>query len=174
MTVWIRCLISAFFVVFILGNAILETSAQVAVTKIAVIDMKEVFDQSTQFQNISRQYEASFRSRAEQIRQREEALKRDYEDLQQKSSMMEEEAFVARRNELRQQLVELDNMTRENLRELNIEKEEALLPVIEELKVVIEAIAAEENIAVVLNKRYLVFVDDSADITQRVVQRLNR
>jgi outer membrane protein len=174
MTATFRCLMSALLALFLLNGAVFESSAQVAGNKIAVIDMKEVFDQSTRFQNISRQYEASFRSRAELIRQREEALKRDYEDLMEKSSMMEEDAFLARRGELQTKLVELDNLMRENLQELNIEKEEALLPVIEELKVVIEAIAEEEGIVVVLNKRYLVFVDDSVDITQKVVQRLNR
>mgnify|MGYP006271756465 CR=1 FL=1 len=141
---------------------------------IAVIDMKAVFDRSAKFQEIAQQYEDSYRSHVQELRSKQEDISQQIEDLQSKAAMMEEAVLKERSAELERQIFEYKQEEMEARKQLDSEKEQALLPVIEELKGIVEEVAKAEGYSIILNKKYLVYVDPAFEITEQVIAQMNQ
>lgn len=160
--------------ILVLAFTLFGVSESASQNQFAVVDMREIFDNSEKFQTLLRQAQVKVQDKAEEYAVQEQAINAEIEDLKQKRTMMEPEALQEQLRSIAQRGTALMEEKMRTMRSLHEEREEAVIPLIEELKVVIEGVAQEEGYTLVLNKRYLVYADPSIDITDKVLAQLNQ
>lgn len=150
-----------------------DAAAQV---KIGVLDVTEFQERSVAFQRIREQLRIQFDRLQQKLEDEREALLKLEEDYQRQSMMLSLDAQDDKRRELEKKR-RYYNYLYEDLSEQMMDKErDATRRILNELEDVVKDIARQEGLTIVLerNSPGVIHVDDSVNITSRVVQAYDR
>ncbi|MDX1949277.1 MAG: OmpH family outer membrane protein [Rickettsiales bacterium] len=159
----------------ILAFAVNSANAQnFDVKTIATVDLKKIVDESKAAKAAEEEVKRIQQKYVSETKSQEDALKKNEEQLKAQQKAMSQEAFAKKVQEFR---VKLMNSQREVMKKRKI-LETAYIKALElvrnETIKIIAEIAKEKNVDVVIAKGQLLFAKDNYDISNEVLERLNK
>jgi len=141
---------------------------------IAVIDMQRIMQESKAVQSIQQQINQQRSQYQSELSEKEKELREADEALARQRTILSSEAFKKKRQELEQRIGQLQRDIRTRKKELDQNYGEAMEKVQNRLIQIVQEIASDRNVDLVLNKATLVLVRPQMEITDIALKRLNR
>jgi len=144
---------------------------------IAVIDINGVERQSVAWDSLRGQVESRRAAYQEQLAAREKELQAQGQDLQAQQSLLDPEVVKQREDELRRQVAQLRQQAVEVKKTLDKLYASARRQIRDALVVVVNEIAAEKGLNLILNMsrqdQTVAYADNRLNISQEALERLN-
>ena len=160
----VRILVCA---VFLLGAFLLQDTF--AAEKIAYVDLGLVFDGYGKTKDFDVKLESSQKTEQEKIDKKVEEIK----ELQDKIPLLSEEEKQDKQLEIDSLAKDLQEFQRSAEMDLRQQRDERLKEILQDIQDVIEEVAKEDKYTFILNERTLLYGDESLDISNEVLKRLN-
>lgn len=148
--------------------------AELAPPVIAVVDVQYLLQESAAARDIHRQLEAQREIYQNEIAEQEDKLRAAEEELARQRTILSREAFIERRREFEKQVAEVQRQVQSRKRALDQAFNEAMNELRSNLLQVVAEIAQEEGATLVLAKSQVVLVEKSLDLTEEVMESLDR
>lgn len=166
----------AFMAMFVLLSP--QSSAQEAlVPVIAVIDINGVERQSVAWESLRGQVESRRAAYQEQLAAREKELQEKGQELQAQQAILDPEVLKSREDELRLQVAQLRQQAVDVKKTLDKLYASARRQIRDALVVVVNEIAAERGLNLILNMsrqdQTVAYADNRLNISQEALERLN-
>ena len=141
---------------------------------IALVDMQRVIVKSAAGRSIQAQLDTERRKIRDQLAKLEEELKSGDNELRRQRSVMSQEAFNEAAQSLQRKQADAQRVQQDRQEAFTKGQNDALNVVIDNMRDIVQQIAAERKVGLVLSKQVVIsMTDKNMDITDDVIQRLN-
>lgn len=151
-----------------------ETANSVSTTSIAVIDAQLIFEKSLAVVKIREQVDKKAEAFKNESSKKEEYFKKKFEELEKQKSVLAKDAFEQKNNDLSKEFSEAQKKVQEDRGVL----EKAYVDSMQQVEATIVDIVKEEatksGLKLVVHKGQTVYADDSLDMTQKVLEAINK
>jgi len=141
--------------------------------RIAILDLVAIRQQANVVQNINKQMGEFNKAYQAEVKTEQDALRAANQELAKKRAILAPEAFAQERRNFEQKVVEVQRKVQERKRALAKSRNDAMVVVENALNKIIEGLAKENNLHLVLRRDLTIFVSRRLDITVEVLNRLN-
>ncbi len=155
---------------------VLAGSAYAADLKIGVVNVKVFQEKSVAFQKIRDQLKVKFEALQKKLEEEKQALMKLEEDFRKQSMMLSLDAKDDKRNELEKKRRYYKYLYEDLSEQMKDAERDATRRVLQELEDVVKGIAEEEGYTLIIERNTpgMIHVDESVDITDRVIQAYDR
>ena len=160
-----------FFVVTFFALICTYASAE---QKIVVLDMKYVLNNSKAGKGAQEYLKKTFQDNAKKFADLEKTLKDEEKDLLDKKNDLSKEDYTKRSDALRKKVIDYQSERRASLDKLAAQRAESRKLLLEKVSPIVESYINENNISIVLDKKNMIGGLKEYDITQIIVERLNK
>jgi outer membrane protein len=150
------------------------TSASAAETKIGTLSLQKVMSSSKALQDVQMQTEKKLQSFQKQIEAKEKELKSKNEDIEKKSSSLSEDALGKAREAFRKDLEVAQKDFHAKRVAIDQSRGEANSKVVDKLNEIIEKVAKQKGLTLVVETGATVYSTNDLDITNEVLEKLNK
>ena len=140
---------------------------------IAVIDMQRILRESLAVSQMQRKIEELRQAYQAEFRERDRELRQNDQELARQRSNLSADDFAQKRQEMERKVAEVQRGVQQRRRSLDRIFGQGMSKVREALIAIVNEVAAERNIDVVLAKSTVVAVKQELDITAEVLARLD-
>ncbi|WP_157845912.1 OmpH family outer membrane protein [Kiloniella litopenaei] len=169
--------IAALFVIITAFGGLLgansDVNAQNLSLKIAVVDTKKVFQSSKAMQQVNQTVVGRKNQFQQEFRQKEQGLLSKHQELVRQKSILAPEVFAQQKADLDKQAAMIRSEAKERNKSLTQLRNSGLNEIKKHLDVVIKQIVDAKKLDLILAKTSLVYSQNSLDITDEVIQKLN-
>lgn len=144
-----------------------------AVPVIVVVDIQQIQQNAAAYEDIQRQLEAQREVYQEEISVQEEKLRSADQELNRQRAILSSEAFAQKRQEFDQQVADIQRAVQARKRALDQGYNNAMGQVRSALLQIVADVAGERKANLVLAKQQVLLVEQSLDLTDIVMERLN-
>jgi len=141
--------------------------------RIAILDLVAIRRQAAAVQDVNKQMGEFNKGFQDEVKKKEDALRAANQELAKKRAILAPEAFAQERRTFEQKVVDVQRKVQEHKRALGKSRADAMVVVENELNKIIEGIAKENNLHLVLRRDLTILVSRRLDITAEVLKRLN-
>ena len=166
-----KILIFSFFSLFSLFSV---SAADYPNTSIGIINIDLILDESKAAIDANDQIQIISDEIQEELRSDEEALLNDQKKLIEAQQIMAPEAFEEKRIEYEKKVQNFQIKSQTTFAKLDKMVAIARSKILDEIKPILEGIAEEKGITVMLEKNTVILNADSMDITKLVLKKLNK
>ena len=142
--------------------------------KIVYIDMKYVLNNSKAGKGAQEYLKKTFQDNAKKFADLEKTLKDEEKDLLDKKNDLSKEDYTKRSDTLRKKVIDYQSERRASLDKLAAQRAESRKLLLEKVSPIVESYINENNISIVLDKKNMIGGLKEYDITQIIVERLNK
>jgi outer membrane protein len=142
--------------------------------RIMVVDIQWVQQESAAARGIQQALERRRETFQREIASQEDRLRTAEQELARQRGQLPTEAFAQRRREFEQQVIDGQRQVQERSRTLEQGLNEAMRVVQTNVMQIVAEVALERGANIVLAKHQVLIFDRSLDVTQTVLERLNR
>ena len=142
-------------------------------SKIGVVDMRKILNESTAYQGVVEQFEDIRRKHRNKITKKEDALKDAENDLFKQKNIISREAYAEKLKELTAKVSALKNEKNNSIKNYEISFERATNKIQSSLVDVLSKIANDQKLDMVLSKDQVLLVGRDIDITNDSIEKLN-
>ena len=162
-----------FFVVtfFLLVCTYTSTFAE---QKIVVLDLKFVLNESKAGKDAQVFLKKSFKDNQKKFQDMEKGLKKEENDLLQKKTILSKEEYQQKTDNLRKKVIDYTSRRRAALDKIATQRSESRETLIKTINPIIDVYIKENNISFVIDKKNMIAGTNDYDITQFIVERLNK
>ena len=150
------------------------TSAVKSNIRVAILNLNAIRQESLVIKDIKvqlAQYRKGFQA---EIGNEEEELRKANLVMAKKRTILTPEAFSQERQKFEQRVIAVQNLVQQRKQELRKVQEEAMIKVEIKINEIITAMAAKQNIALILKRSQTIMVDRSLEITKEVLEQLDK
>ena len=141
---------------------------------IVVLDMKFVLNNSKAGKGAQDFLKKSFNDNAKKFSEMEKNLKKEEKDLLAKKTILSEEDYKKKSNELRKKVIEYQTNRRASLDKIATQRAKSRETLIKKVNPIVDAYINENNISIVLDKKNVIGGLNQYDITKIIVEKLNK
>ena len=160
-----------FFVVTLLLLVCTHVSAE---QKIVVLDMKFVLNSSKAGKGAQTFLQKSFKENQKKFSNREKELKKEESDLLGKKTILSKDEYLKKSDELRQKVIKYKKERRESLEKITRQRAEARKKLLKKVEPILDTYIKENNISLVIDKNNMLGGNTELDITNIIVEKLNK
>ncbi|MDP7141997.1 MAG: OmpH family outer membrane protein [Alphaproteobacteria bacterium] len=165
-----------FFLSFVVMSFVMVgiSSHAMAETKIAVIDVQNLLNNSTAAENVQKQIAKKREEFQKEFATYESDLRKSQEELTKNATDKSKEDIQRERGEFEKKILETRKLVQE--RQISLEKaaNKSLQTLRGEIFKIVADIAEEDGFTLVMSRQNVVLAEKSIDITERVMKRLNK
>jgi outer membrane protein len=157
--------------------AILSAPALAAAqAKIGFIDQRKAVFSSKEGKEAERRFSEIVEERSGKFRPLRDDLQRLQEEYEKQKYVLSEEALQERRIDILRRQRELERDSKELEEDLQIEQVKLLQPIQKRIQDVVAEIGREQQLTLILDKSIvgLLYFDDSLDVTDLLIEKLNQ
>lgn len=162
------------FSVFLVMAAASGALAQGAAPVVAIVDFPAVVRDSLAMTAVRRQVDGLQQTHESEVRSREQRLRDLDQSLASQRDALGQEAFEQKRREFEREFVVARNAVQERQQRMERAYAAALREIEKKIIDVTFEIAREQDIAIVFGRNAIVIAETSFDISDQVLDRLNR
>lgn len=140
---------------------------------IAVIDMRRIRQESDAVKSIEQQIQKRKSRYQDKLSEKEKKLREQDQSLAKQRSLLSEKAFKEKRQKLKQELGAFQRQVKTRRKALDQAYSKAMRKVQTKLIEIVQSVAKERQLDVVLNKGAVVLVRPEMEITEVALERLN-
>lgn len=168
----------AISLLFILATALAAATPDLAAaqedgTVIAILDMERILRESKAAKNLREEIDSQRQAHQATLREQENALRAADQELARQRAVLSAEAFAAKRKELQEQAIGLQQELLSRQKEIEELFGRGINQVRNALAEVAKEIADERGISLILLKATIVLASRDLDITEEALQRLD-
>ena len=165
-----KYLVKFFVVTFLL----LICTHSIAEIKIVVVDMSYVLNNSKAGAGAQDFLKKSFTDNQKKFADQEKALKKEENDLLEKKNILSKEEYGKKMNTLRKKSMDYQTQRRAALDKLTAQRAEARQALLKKLEPILATYIEENNISLIVDKKYVLGGSPGLDITKVIVEKLNK
>jgi len=159
-----------FFVVTFLA---LTCTYAIAEEKIVYIDMKYILNNSKAGKGAQDYLANTFKKNQKIFSDKEEALKKEETELLGKKNILSQEQYTKDTDSLRKKVIDYQSERKLSLDKITNQRTDAKKTLLDKINPILVSYSKENNITIILDKRFLVMGDDDLDITKTVISKLD-
>jgi outer membrane protein len=161
---------------FVLSLLLAPGEALAAEPKIGFVDLRKAVFSSREGKAVQEQFSKIEEAKAAELRPRQEELRKLEEEYEKQKYVLSPEALQDRRFEIIKMRRDLERDLREAEDDLQIRQVQLLQPIQKKVAKVVEDVGKQNGFTMIVDKssQGLLFFQESSDITELVVQRLNQ
>jgi len=154
---------------------ILLPQLALAETKIGYVNTQRVLKESSEMKSIEERITKLTDSKRDEFKPRQEKLTQMAKELQTQSSVLSPEAFEERQIELAQFKSQIERDLQAAQEQVEVEQRKAIAPLLRKVQEIINEIGRDDGFALVIEPHQgVLFLGESIDITDKVIERLNK
>ena len=142
--------------------------------KTVYLDMKYILNNCKAGKAAQDYLAKSFKNNQEQFQSDEKKLKEQESDLLAKKNEISKEDYKKKADSLRNQVLEYQTSRRSAVEKIAKQRQDARNKLLKEITPILEAYTKENGISLVIDKKNLVMGDTDLDITNLVIEKLNK
>ena len=142
--------------------------------KIVVLDMKYVLNFSSAGKGAQEYLKKTFNDNAKKFSDMEKKLKKEENDLLTKKNVLSKEEYTKRSDELRKKVIDYQSERRSSLDKIATQRAKSRETLIKKINPIVDSYINENNISIVMDKKYMIGGLTEYDITKIIIERLNK
>jgi len=159
---------------FVVTLFLLISTHVYAEQKIAVLDMKYILNESKAGKGAQDFLKKSFKDNQKKFAEIEKKLKKEENDLLQKRTVLSNEEYQKKADELRKKVIDYQSERRSSLDKIASQRSKSRETLLNKINPIIQGYIVENNITLVIDKKNLVAGTNEVDITKPIVEKLNK
>ncbi|CAO3444426.1 OmpH family outer membrane protein [Azospirillum sp.] len=148
--------------------------AELKAPVIAVIDVQKIMQESTASKGITKSFESLRDSYQKEISALEDKLRKTEDELRKQQTVLSPEALATKRRDFEKQVADVQKTVQNRKRALETSLNEAMAVVHKTMVDVVAEISRERGANLVLARQQFVLVDTQLDVTDTVMERVNK
>jgi len=148
--------------------------AELKAPVIAVIDVQKIMQESNASKGITKSFESLRDSYQKEISALEEKLRKNEDELRKQQTVLSPEALATKRRDFEKQVADVQKTVQTRKRALETSLNEAMAVVHKTMVEVVADISRERGANLVLARQQFVLVDTQLDVTDMVMERVNK
>lgn len=141
---------------------------------IAVIDVQKIMQESNASKGITKSFESLRDSYQKEISALEDKLRKNEDELRKQQTVLSPEALANKRRDFEKQVADVQKTVQTRKRALETSLNEAMAVVHKTMVEVVADISRERGANLVLARQQFVLVDTQLDVTDAVMERVNK
>tara|TARA_B100000029_G_scaffold404703_1_gene404788 strand:+ start:795 stop:1319 length:525 start_codon:yes stop_codon:yes gene_type:complete len=142
--------------------------------KIVVLDMKYVLNQSKAGKGAQDFLKKSFNDNAKKYAEMEKQLKKEETDILEKKNILSKEDYTKKTDALRKKVIDYQSQRRSSLDKISKQRADSKKILLEKLQPILDNYIKENNVSLVIDKKYMLGGTKEYDITNIIVEKLNK
>ena len=142
--------------------------------KIAVLDMTYVLNNSKAGKGAQEFLKKTFDTNTKEFSDIEKTLKKEESDLLAKKNILSKEEYGKKMNSLREKNINYQKDRRSALDKITTYRAEARATLLKKLKPILQSYIEENNVSLLIDKKYILGGGTGNDITEVIVEKLNK
>ena len=142
-------------------------------TKVGVVDMRKILNESTAYQGVVEQFEDIRRKQRNRMTKKEDELRDEENNLFKQKNIISKEAYSKKLKDLTNKVNLLKKETNEEINKYEITFEKATMKIQSSLVDVLAKIANDKKLDLVLAKDQVLLVGKDIDLTDESIKKLN-
>lgn len=171
-------LLSATTLFCVVGNASADSTtigtSNASNLKIAVVDMQQVLQKSTQIKTINDQLTKQFKPRQDKIIAEQKALQDEANKLNKDGSVMSADSRGKLQDKIIKERADLQGVAVAFQRDVSAAQNQAMQTFMTKFNSVVATVAKNNNFDLVLQRAGVPYVKDNLDITKQIIDELNK
>jgi len=160
--------------IFILTFFILTFTNLSAEEKIVYLDLKQILNNSSAGKGAQDFLKKSFTDNQKKFLEMEKSLKKEEKDLLVKKTLLSKEEYAKKVDILRKKVIDYQSARRASLDKITALRSESRETLIKKIEPILEIYINENNISLVVDKKYTLGGNPENDITKIIVEKLNK
>nr|WP_295827722.1 OmpH family outer membrane protein [uncultured Azospirillum sp.] len=148
--------------------------AELKAPVIAVIDVQKIMQESAASKGITKSFESLRDSYQKEISALEDKLRKNEDELRKQQTVLSPEALANKRRDFEKQVADVQKTVQNRKRALETSLNEAMAVVHKTMVEVVADISRERGANLVLARQQFVLVDTQLDVTDAVMERVNK
>ncbi|CAO3422121.1 OmpH family outer membrane protein [Azospirillum endophyticum] len=148
--------------------------AELKAPVIAVIDVQKIMQESNASKGITKSFESLRDSYQKEISALEDKLRKNEDELRKQQTVLSPEALANKRRDFEKQVADVQKTVQTRKRALETSLNEAMAVVHKTMVEVVADISRERGANLVLARQQFVLVDTQLDVTDAVMERVNK
>lgn len=141
---------------------------------IAVVDVQKILQESTASQGVQKAIETQRETYQKEISALEDKLRTAEQELRKQQTVLSADAFAGKRRDFEKQVADVQRTVQARKRALDTAMNESMDQVQKTMVDLITEVAKEQGANVVLARHHVVLVESNLNVTDTVLDRLNK
>jgi|TARA_Y100000310_G_scaffold248106_1_gene253916 outer membrane protein len=159
---------------FVVTFFLLVCTHSFAEQKIVVLDLTYILNNSKAGKGAQEFMKKTFDNNTKKFSDIEKSLKKGESDLLAKKNILSKEEYGKKMNLLRKKNMDYQTERRSAIDKITAYRTKARAKLLEKIKPIVETYIKENNISLVVDKKYILGGGEGTDITKVVVEKLNK
>jgi len=142
--------------------------------KLVVVDMKFILNQSKAGKEAQDFLKKSFTNNQKKFTDLEANLKKEESDLLSQKTVLTKQEYQKKADELRKKVIDYQSQRRSSLDKISTQRSKSREILLKKINPIIKTYINENNISLVIDKKYLLAGNNESDITKIVIEKLNK
>ena len=142
--------------------------------KLVVLDLTYVLNQSVAGKEAQDFLKKTFDNNINKFSDTEKSLKKEEKDLLAKKNILSKEDYGKKMNLLRKKSLDYQTDRRTAIDKITTQRAEARTTLLKKLKPILESYIKENNVTLVIDKKYVLAGGEATDITKVIVKKINK
>ena len=159
-------------------SVMVATSIASADFKLAYVDVQKAIEKSSAGKKAKEEIKKEADKKSKELEKKKADIDKMREDLEKKRSVLAEEAFGKKAAELQEEMQKFNQLAAKAQGELQKKEGELLQPIVDKMKKVIEKIAKEKSLNMVIqsnqNAQIVLYASAESEITDEVVKAFDK
>ncbi|MBP2291109.1 OmpH family outer membrane protein [Azospirillum rugosum] len=151
-----------------------ETKTDLKAPVIAVMDVQKIMQESNASKGVSKSFESLRDAYQKEVASLEDKLRKSDEELRKQQTVLSQDALAAKRRDFEKQLADVQKTVQNRKRALEGALNEAMGVIHQNMVQIVQDVAKERGANLVLTRQQFVLVDTQLDITDTVMERVNK
>ena len=159
---------------FVVTLFLIFCTAVTAEQNIVVLDLKYVLNSSKAGKGAQDFLKKSFKDSTQKYSDMEKALKKEEQDLLTKKTVLSKEEYVKKSDALRKKVIDYQSQRRASVDKIATLRTESRQKLIDAIDPILEIYLKENNISLVVDKKYTLGGNPETDITKIITEKLDK
>lgn len=145
-----------------------------APAKIAIVDIEKAIKQTSAGQKMSKELQVEFDKKKNEFTKRDGDLRKMFEDLEKKKSLLTDEARQKKAMELQQEQIKFQKEVAESETRIRTKERNLIEPIAKKMEEIIDRVAKDGGYTAILDRRAILWGSKAADLTEAVVKEFEK
>ena len=159
---------------FVVTSIVLFCTAVSAEQKIVILDLKYVLNNSKAGKGAQDYLKKSFSDNAKKFNNMENDLKKEEKDLLTKKTILSKDEYTKKIDNLRKKVIDFQSQRKSSIDKIATQRAESREILIKNIDPILQTYIKENNISLVIDKKYTLGGSPENDITKIIVEKLNK
>ena len=159
---------------FVVTFFLLISTHTLAEQRIVVLDLTYVLNESAAGKGAQNFLKKAFDNNIKKFSDTEKALKNEEKDLLAKKNILSKEDYGKKMNLLRKKSLDYQTDRRTAIDKITMQRAEARTALLKKLKPILASYIKENNVTLVIDKKYILGGGEASDITKIIVEKLDK